>query len=71
MAFSGLSNGADNAIQPFTIKTPEEVLGELQMLVQGSRIAVPTFKNSLKDSKYGVDREWMQNIKEKWTNFDW
>ena len=71
MAFSTLPNVADSAIQPFTIETSQEILDELKVLIKSSRIAVPTFENSLKDGRYGVDREWMQTIKDKWSIFDW
>jgi microsomal epoxide hydrolase len=71
MSFSSLPSGSNDAIQPFTLHTPREELDELKMLVGLSKIAVPTFENSHKDGKYGIDRDWMQNIKEKWINFDW
>jgi microsomal epoxide hydrolase len=71
MAFSSLPKGSDEAIKSFTLNTPPEVLDELKTLVQLSKIAVPTFENLKKDGKFGIDREWMQNIKDKWVKFDW
>jgi microsomal epoxide hydrolase len=66
-----LPSHADGVISPFTIEMSQEVLDELKTLVKYSKIAVPTFENSQKDGKFGLDREWMLNIKEKWINFDW
>lgn len=73
MSFASLPNstGRNDAIQPFTIHTPQEALDELKTLIQNSRIAVPTFENSRTDGKYGLDREWMLNIRDKWAKFDW
>ncbi|ERF69832.1 hypothetical protein EPUS_08033 [Endocarpon pusillum Z07020] len=71
MSFSTLPSGVNHAIKPFTLNTPAAEIEELKTLIKHSRIAVPTFENSQKDGKYGIDREWMQNIKEKWLKFDW
>jgi microsomal epoxide hydrolase len=72
MALSSLPSGGHNsAIKPFTIETAQEVLDELKTLVKYSKIAVPTYENSLGDRKYGIDRESLLSIKEKWINFDW
>ena len=72
MSFSSLPSDITNdAIKPFTFNTPPEALDELKSLVQHSKIAVPTFENSRAEGKYGISRDWMQNIKDKWTKFDW
>ena len=71
MSFSSLPGGIDEAIKPITLHTPSEALDELKTLVELSRIAKPTFENLQKDGKYGIDREWMQRIKNKWVKFDW
>ncbi len=71
MSFSTLPNGANDAIQPFILKTSADAVEELKTLIKYSKIAVPTFENSHKDGKYGTDREWMQKIKEKWLDLDW
>lgn len=71
MSFSTLPAGSSDTITPFQIQTPPEVLEELKLLVKYSRIAVPTYENTQKDGKYGIDREWMVNIQKKWLEFDW
>ena len=71
MTFSSLPTDTQGAVGPFTIKTPQVVLDELKSLVKLSKIASATFENSQKDGKWGLDREWMLNIKDKWVEFDW
>lgn len=71
MSFSSLPSGSNDAVKPFKIESSQEVLDELKTLVRHSKIGVPTFENLQKDGKYGVDREWMQNIKDQWIRFDW
>ncbi len=71
MSFSSLPSSSNGSISPFTIRTSTEVLDEMKTLVQHSKIAEPTFENSQKDGKYGVDREWMQTIKDKWLKLNW
>jgi microsomal epoxide hydrolase len=71
MSFSSLPSGTDSAVRPFTIETPQAVLDELKSLVMLSKIASATFENSQKDGKWGLDRERMLNIKDKWIEFDW
>lgn len=71
MSFSSLPGGSNDAIKPFTIHTDPEILDELETLLKLSRVAVPTFENSQKGGKLGIDRQRLQSIKEKWIDFDW
>lgn len=72
MSFSTLPSGADAAaIRPFKLNTPQSVLDDLSSRVKNSKLAVPTFENTQSDGKHGVDRKWMETIKEKWAQFDW
>jgi microsomal epoxide hydrolase len=71
MSFSNLPAGASGAIKPFSIEISQQELDELKTMVKLSRIAVPTYENSQSDGRYGVKREFLQTIKDKWVNFDW
>lgn len=71
MSFSDLPRQGNDAIKPFAIRTAPEALDELKTLLKLSKIALPTFENSQKDGKHGIDRERLQAIKEKWIDFDW
>ena len=71
MSFSSLPSGTHGAVRPFTVETPQAVLDEMKSLVKLSKIASATFENAQKVGNWGLDREWILNIKDKWVEFDW
>ena len=71
MSFSVLPHGQRDDVKPFTLSTHPQSLEDMKTLLKLSRIAEPTYENTQEDQKYGVTRDWIQHIKQKWINFDW
>lgn len=70
--FSKLPAGATINPTPFRVSIPQEQLDELQLLLKVSKIAPPTYENSLSDRRYGVTSEWLTAMREEWKNdFNW
>ncbi|KAH8885315.1 epoxide hydrolase 1 [Thozetella sp. PMI_491] len=73
--FGVLPAEADKAaVQPFQVHVPEEELEHMKALLKLSRVASPSYENSLPDGSrnLGLRREWILQAKETWeNNFDW
>lgn len=70
--FSKLPASATINPTPFRVSIPQEKLDELQLLLKVSKIAPPTYENSLPDRRFGVTSEWLTTIRDQWKNdFNW
>lgn len=81
--FDTLPAGASNAIKPWKVNIPQESLDELKYLLKRSRLAPPTYENSLpegQDRRLGVRHDWLSAAKKHWEDgggggggggFDW
>ena len=63
-----------DSVQPFTIAVPDQDIEHMKALVKLSRIASPSYENSLPDGSrdLGLRRDWLLEAKKLWeTDFDW
>ncbi|KAI5478694.1 alpha/beta-Hydrolase [Pseudohyphozyma bogoriensis] len=57
---------------PLLVRFDESALDELNTLLKYSRIAPETYENRQSDGRYGVTREWVLRMKQRWEGgFDW
>ena len=72
--FDAVPHGASDAIKPWQVDIPQQDLDDLTRLLKASRLAPPTFENSLPqhDRHLGLRRDWLLAAKKYWeTEFDW
>ncbi|KAH8078649.1 hypothetical protein HD553DRAFT_143594 [Filobasidium floriforme] len=59
-------------IQPFTISHSEQEIDDLKTLLRLSPLAIDTYENRSEHAhKFGPSKEWMQDMKSSWMEFDW
>lgn len=59
-------------INPFKACIPEEKLQHFKDLLRLSPVAPAVFENSYAGRRYGIERDWLLDAKDKWSNaFDW
>lgn len=51
---------------PFEVSIPEEQLDDLKTFIKLSKLAPPTYENLQSDRRYGVTRDWMVTMRERW-----
>lgn len=59
-------------IQPFTISHSEQEIDDLKTLLRLSPLAIDTYENRSEHAhKFGPSKEWMQDMKSSWMEFNW
>ncbi|KAF8324155.1 Alpha/Beta hydrolase protein [Cantharellus anzutake] len=58
--------------QPFMIKTPEQVLDNMKMLIKLGHLSPTTYEGTHPEAGLGISDHWIKNAKEAWlSDFDW
>lgn len=66
LPFSTLPSTVKAAPLPFQVSIPQERLSDLESLLKLSKIAPNTYENSRTNSQYGVTKDWLMAMRERW-----
>jgi hypothetical protein len=59
-------------VEPYTIKIPTTKVTDMETLIKMSPIAQPTWENQQVDRKWGLNRDWLFNARQRWIDvFKW
>jgi microsomal epoxide hydrolase len=70
--YSFLPMNSSANVRPYTIKVSTSKVKDMEALIKWSPVAQPTWENQQADRKWGLNREWLVDARQRWVDgFKW